>query len=511
MEAALAQILQQQQESQERMAQQFTTALQAQATSQQQAADQFASVLQIQQQQMAGQAAQVAALQQQLEAMSLRLGPGSTSGATGQGQTPAAGSGLGAPVQHHLDQGDSEAVKSIVHPGILEKCATHDGQESTFPAWRFKFEGLAALIGLESYLESAITTDEADLKSTVLNDTDMALRAKAIWYLLVQSQSTKGTNVMLCLTQPCEKCNGFIAWKRICHEFQPQVGGRHNAMLTALLHPNWPKDGNFEELKAVWEKNIVEYEMQSKEKFTSGMRIATMCKYAPASVKSAVQMAAMSSMDDYAVFDSSFKAVRATTRQYIVDDGSPAPMQIGALGAGKGGKTKLPPQPCEFCGKTNHIGKDCFWNPRKKGGQGARKDRKAGAGKGGKGKQDGKGGKSAEKPKETRACRFCNKVGHLEKDCRLMKKAQGRVNALKALSQTQGLLTHSESILSASMQLVPWRSRHPLQRQHRQPAMQLFPWRARLPLPRQSRRPAWLCKSQPSIAIAALMSLTHMH
>ena len=92
--------------------------------------------------------------------------------------------------------------------------------------------------------------------------------------------------------------NGFLAWKLICAEFQPQVGGRHNAMLTALLHPDWSRSADFEVGKAAWEKNIIQYEAQSGERFTSSMRIATICKYAPPAARDAARMADLTSMDD---------------------------------------------------------------------------------------------------------------------------------------------------------------------------------------------------------------------
>ena len=138
-------------------------------------------------------------------------------------------------------------IKSILHPGIIEKLASHNGEEAAFPSWRFKFEGLVSLVGLDSYLQTALETTDSDLRFSVQTDGDMAARAKAIWYLLVQSMAARGTNIMLKMSCDSERCNGFIAWKRICADFQPQVGGRHNVMLTALLHPNWAKDSNFED------------------------------------------------------------------------------------------------------------------------------------------------------------------------------------------------------------------------------------------------------------------------
>ena len=64
---------------------------------------------------------------------------------------------------------------------------------------------------------------------------------------------------------------------------------------------------------------------------------------------------------------------------------------------------------------------DCHFAPGKTGGKGAGK---------GKGKGDGRGkGKTDFKGKETRSCHFCQKVGHLEKDCRAKKAQVGMLQA----------------------------------------------------------------------------------
>ena len=88
---------------------------------------------------------------------------------------------------------------------------------------------------------------------------------KDMWYFLVLSMAAGGTNTVLQLSGPSKRCYDFVAWKRICAGYQPRAGGRHNAMLTALLHLNWPKDGNFEDQKACREKNIVQCEPQNKQ------------------------------------------------------------------------------------------------------------------------------------------------------------------------------------------------------------------------------------------------------
>ena len=118
---------------------------------------------------------------------------------------------------------------------------------SSLRAWQLQYFSTLALV-----LHFRRASKKA-WKSTAISDPDSAIQAKALWCLMVQSQSNERIHVMLCLIGLVEKCNSFIAWKQICQEFQPLVGGRHNTMLTALLHPP-VRDGDFEALKEAWGK-----------------------------------------------------------------------------------------------------------------------------------------------------------------------------------------------------------------------------------------------------------------
>ena len=129
-----------------------------------------------------------------------------------------------------LHSGDLEEVKSIIHPGLLERVEKHDGEEASFPAWRFQFEALAALIGIDKDLDLALQETDAELQLQTI-DPDMAVKAKALWYLLVRTQSARGMNVL----QLTEKHNGYLGWKCLVREFQPVTGGRFTAMLTAFV------------------------------------------------------------------------------------------------------------------------------------------------------------------------------------------------------------------------------------------------------------------------------------
>ena len=69
-----------------------------------------------------------------------------------------------------------------------------------------------------------------------------------------------------------EGSNGFQAWKALCNAYEPQVGGRRMAMLTAIIAPDW-KMVKEPELLETWQVLIKRYEMQSKETVCESVRL----------------------------------------------------------------------------------------------------------------------------------------------------------------------------------------------------------------------------------------------
>ena len=66
---------------------------------------------------------------------------------------------------------------------------------------------------------------------------DIALKNKAVYLLFVAS--CRGRAQVLVRGVP--KHAGLLAWRRMVRLYEPQVGGRFNAMLVGILAPNWPK------------------------------------------------------------------------------------------------------------------------------------------------------------------------------------------------------------------------------------------------------------------------------
>ena len=153
-------------------------------------------------------------------------------------------------------------------------------------------------------------------------------------------------------------------------------------MLVGVLSPVWRQGDSyqFEEDLTAWDTRITEYERDSGKMVDPEVRMAVITQHAPQSMRQVVLQAADQFSSD--------------------GHGGPQPMDVGAVGKGKGGKK----------------------------GDGKKGDGKKGDGK----KVDGKGGEKndnngADKGKGQGTqkfdgnCNYCKTYGHMARDCRKKK------------------------------------------------------------------------------------------
>ena len=119
---------------------------------------------------------------------------------------------------------------------------------------------------------------------------EMMLSAKQLHYLLVNT--VRGT--ALALVRSAEKHDGNVAWKRIKSEYQPDAAGRHTAKLMGIMQLGWdPRNAaNLLDQLTEWERRIREYEGESLETFSDGMKIAVLASHALESIRNVVTLAA---------------------------------------------------------------------------------------------------------------------------------------------------------------------------------------------------------------------------
>ena len=119
---------------------------------------------------------------------------------------------------------------------------------------------------------------------------EMKLGAKQLYYLLVNTVRGKA----LTLVRSAEKHHGIAAWRPIKSEYQPDEAGRHTGMLMGIMQPGLDSRNaaNFLDQLTEWERRIQEYEGESLETFSDGMKIAVLASHAPEPIRHVVRLAA---------------------------------------------------------------------------------------------------------------------------------------------------------------------------------------------------------------------------
>ena len=220
--------------------------------------------------------------------------------------------------------------------------------------------------------------------------------------------------------------NGLELWRKIFAHYEPGTANKPLVWLRHLSSPVFPtKESEWQHGLEHWESEISQYQAQTNKVFDPDLKLAIIADLAPQNLKALIQMHTKE-LDSY-----------QKMRQYIVDylkakncwkrpDGNkfgekpksstgPAPMDVGAVGDGKGGKGNKGKKgdgkadgqkpkkgdghkgdgtkgdgkgkaddkgPCAICGPNkgkNHTTATCFFNAKKPKGDGK------GGGKKGKG------------------------------------------------------------------------------------------------------------------------------
>ena len=171
----------------------------------------------------------------------------------------------------------------------MNKCPTFSGRDTEWSERSFIFESVAAMANLEPAMEGAFTgSAEEPVAELTL---EMKLSAKQLYCLLVNTVRGKA----LTLVRSAEKHHGIAAWKRIKTEYQPDAAERHTAMLMGIMQPGWDSRGaanTFLDQLTEEERRIREYEGESLETFSDGMKIAVVASHAPESILDVVRLAA---------------------------------------------------------------------------------------------------------------------------------------------------------------------------------------------------------------------------
>jgi hypothetical protein len=265
----------------------------------------------------------------------------------------------------------STRLVSIIDATIVSKVGIFSGIEEDWKTWCFVFESTTGLIDLDGIRGvSEAVADEVGLADD--NQTDIKLRMKALYHLLVSTTRGRALTIM----QMVPKNNGSIGWRRLQAAYEPRSGGRLTAVLMSILQPEWdeaaqrgPDPG--EAAWKVWEKNGSMYEVQAAENISPGTKIALVTRWAPPDVKAVIRQALGAIGVDYNKLSQLIKDFIASGKVYEASGNREShreatPMDVGAIfeqGKGKSkGKKGDKRDKCLNCGKPGHGARDC-WAP----------------------------------------------------------------------------------------------------------------------------------------------------
>ena len=256
---------------------------------------------------------------------------------------------------------------------------------------------------------AAESVEEETCKLHNLGSEENVKKAKALWYMLIQTCKGKALRIV----SKGEQSNGLLAWRRLIKEYKPKVGGRHNAMLVGLLSPQFDQGERFDEAMTRWSQAVQDYEAETGDLISERQRIAVITRYSPESAKQIILQSAAQANGQWKKFEEQIYSFYQASRTYQFDGRANDPMDVGMINSTTG---------CSICGRRNHRTQDC-WQRGGKDGKGKGKEKHKGKNSKAKTKTKwkSKSNKSYGKayvPSFQGECNYCKKYGHKETDCR---------------------------------------------------------------------------------------------
>eukprot|EP00971_Amphidinium_carterae_P350375 6491509-Amphidinium_carterae.2 len=305
------------------------------------------------------------------------------------------------------------------------------GDATKLDEFSFKFEAYAAALDprLGAALEKVKLALDTPVPLSDQNRDERALSSQVYFALAMVSKDAALQQVRL-----AESANGFEAWRLLLKRYQPRSRATGLSKLSKIVAPQFDHTNYLDSL-ATWERQIQEYEMQTKDVVSDTVKSAVLAAHAPPDAQTYLYMHANN--QDYRVLKNLVEEFMVAKQ---VQMATPSPMEVDAVG----------------------------WKGDK-GGKGGGKGAKQGAGKGKKGQDKGKGDKGKGKaghqqqqsqqshqpspPNQKRFegyCRHCGKYGHKVADCRLKKQP------VMAVSDEQGMVSQSTNpvVPSSSLSLA---------------------------------------------------------
>ena len=218
---------------------------------------------------------------------------------------------------------------------------------------------------VSSSIRTKMDAAERSVTTVALNTMGNESQQESSTVVFLLSQVLTGSPLQLLMNT--ESGNGYEDWRLLCRREEPQSGTARAAHLTGLLRTQFSGGmKGFEEELEKFEGNVRRYELTYNELLADSVHQALLKSNAPAEIKLQIEF------QDYFSANELYTALVGFVRtrdSYAYDAGpstGPAPMEVGAIMKGKGGKKggckgkdkgKIDNKGAKGKGKTKGVGK----------------------------------------------------------------------------------------------------------------------------------------------------------
>jgi hypothetical protein len=166
----------------------------------------------------------------------------------------------------------------------LAKPPQFTGKDEDFVEWRFKMESLNGLLQLEEAMEAAAQTES--MSEAVADRWKPS--SKLVYNLLATVCSGRALTIVKLVPQR----NGFVAWRRLCMEFEPANSPRHLALLVTIMTPTFDDKTLFSEQVGEWERIVARYVASASTTLQESVRAAIINRWAPQAIRDQLRLMA---------------------------------------------------------------------------------------------------------------------------------------------------------------------------------------------------------------------------
>ena len=287
-------------------------------------------------------------------------------------------------------------VKGIGKPDVLK--GSHEEVQKIWKTWSYKFEtwfssqwgtGQTALDYARKKGDDPVTPHDV-LNSSIadIDAIDSHLRVALV-------SLTHGTAYDIVFNSR-KKC-GLDAWRRLCGTYEPQNNRTNIRLLRRFLNPPRATMSTLRGGIDRFEADVAEYEARGQPKPSDEVLRAVLLQLVPENLEEHLELN-IQRFDTYSKMRAEvISFLEQKVSKSLIDDGGAASMEldyVGGKGKGKKGKDKGGSvKTCYYCNKPGHLAKDCWQNPKGKGknSQGSSSNKSKGDPKG-----KGKGSKGAK-------------------------------------------------------------------------------------------------------------------